>query len=540
MTYINYSPTVRATFLASQLKQGMSYKYVGNRENRYDPISYSLKTPQRPIVQTIGQQILKTIENSSLINANVAIMTDSGLTEEDATVLDKASVERYWGVATVEHVYSNTLDNKTDHYGVPNKSNTSHFNKNISYDKLDPKTGYPKIGSILRKGDIWLGKIREIKASESGKSSVPRFIDKSLTYKGLDPGIVVDVVAKSGTVKIKVRILRLINVGDKMASFNAQKMIVSNLRNPEDMPFDENGLRPHIILGTTCMITRLTQNQMKVMVAGLVGLVKMAYQNGNGFSQIDTRRDFINLLVNSGYKYTYGRTLYDGKTGKPIKCKIFMAPTQYMRLKQMVTDKVYSREKGAVDPKMRQPTKGRPQGGGIRVEEMARDSLITHGVTNTIHELLFDKSDPFERYLSNTTGHFCVGNPHHGLFMDGVNGTDFSRVRIPWVLNHIYYLMMCIGINMQFDTKKIKTINKKRISRNVLTKYEKTSIITVRALQLQRGANPFIKASKSDNIIDIARRELYAGKLGKYIIERKMPDNKLEHWYLHELKIFKD
>ena len=58
--------------------------------------------------------------------------------------------------------------------------------------------------------------------------------------------------------------------------------------------------------------------------------------------------------------------LVAGFNGKQLKCKIFMGPVYYMRLKQLVKDKIHSRGKGQVSLTTKQPTEGRARDGGLR------------------------------------------------------------------------------------------------------------------------------------------------------------------------------
>jgi len=71
-----------------------------------------------------------------------------------------------------------------------------------------------------------------------------------------------------------------------------------------------------------------------------------------------------------------------------------------------------------------------------------------------------------------------------------------------------------------------------------LTKFEKTKILGIRVKQLNSGAKPFI--SISENILDnfiIANKELEEKKL-PFIIQRPLPNNTFEYWYIKDLEIF--
>ena len=78
------------------------------------------------------------------------------------------------------------------------------------------------------------------------------------------------------------------------------------------------------------------------------------------------------------------------------------------------------------------------------------------------------------------------------------------------------------------------TIKKLNISKPILSKYEKTKILGVRAEQIRHGSKPLIIVQKhiTDELV-IAEEELKQRKM-PFIIERKI-GNKLEYWKLEDL-----
>ena len=90
------------------------------------------------------------------------------------------------------------------------------------------------------------------------------------------------------------------------------------------------------------------------------------------------------------------------------------------------------------------------------------------------------------------------------------------------------------------EVKKIDGIISDNFHKTIpfLTKFERTKIIGIRVKQLSLGAKPFI--SVSENILDnfiIASKELEEKKL-PFIIERPIPNNTFEYWYLKDLELF--
>jgi RNA polymerase Rpb6. len=77
--------------------------------------------------------------------------------------------------------------------------------------------------------------------------------------------------------------------------------------------------------------------------------------------------------------------------------------------------------------------------------------------------------------------------------------------------------------------------NDKRITRPVLTKYERVRILGERARQLSLGAKPMIKGLINMDPKDVARLELKL-KCVPLIIIRTLPTGKKERWRVNELE----
>ena len=85
--------------------------------------------------------------------------------------------------------------------------------------------------------------------------------------------------------------------------------------------------------------------------------------------------------------------MYSGISGALMQADIFVGLVYYQRLRHMVSDKSQVRATGPVMAITRQPVKGRKKGGGIRLGEMERDSLLSHGVSFILRDRLLNCSD---------------------------------------------------------------------------------------------------------------------------------------------------
>ena len=64
-------------------------------------------------------------------------------------------------------------------------------------------------------------------------------------------------------------------------------------------------------------------------------------------------------LSDLGYEAHGNEVMYNGFTGRKLNAQVFIGPTYYQRLKHLVEDKIYSRNRGVVTVLTRQPTEGR-------------------------------------------------------------------------------------------------------------------------------------------------------------------------------------
>lgn len=81
------------------------------------------------------------------------------------------------------------------------------------------------------------------------------------------------------------------------------------------------------------------------------------------------------------------------------------------------------------------------------------------------------------------------------------------------------------------------TFNKlggEKVTRPILTKYEKIKLIGIRTQQLARGCPATVKVGKLRDVRKIAEKELEE-KTIPLIIRRYLPDGSYEDWQIHEL-----
>ena len=153
----------------------------------------------------------------------------------------------------------------------------------------------------------------------------------------------------------------------------------------------------------------MTIAQMIESMAGKAGALHGLAQDSTPFqfSEENPATDFFgHQLRKAGYNYHGNEPLYSGITGKEFAADIYIGVVHYQRLRHMVNDKFQVRTTGPVNSLHGQPVKGRAKGGGIRVGEMERDSLIAHGAAFILQDRLMNCSDTHRVWICRDCGSF--------------------------------------------------------------------------------------------------------------------------------------
>ena len=164
----------------------------------------------------------------------------------------------------------------------------------------------------------------------------------------------------------------------------------------ENMPFSESGMVPDIMINPHAFPSRMTIGMLLESMAGKAGALHGYFPDSTPFQFHEEHKaiDYMGeQLKAAGYHYYGSEPLYSGVHGTVMQADIFMGVVYYQRLRHMVADKAQVRSTGPVMAITRQPVKGRKRGGGIRLGEMERDALLSHGVAFCLHDRLMNCSD---------------------------------------------------------------------------------------------------------------------------------------------------
>ncbi|KAA8895300.1 DNA-directed RNA polymerase I [Sphaerosporella brunnea] len=514
--FSDFNQSPRNMYQCQMSKQTMGTPGTAIR-HRTDNKSYRLQTGQTPVVRAplYNDYGLDNFPNG--MNAIVAVISYTGYDMDDAMIMNKSAHERGFGHGTVYKTEQIGWDSNKSRggkksefiFGFQNSAAVSDLVNEITYKPAewsedDRRKAFRKLGV---RGE-WLSTVDEDGLPVVGKKVTkgdavavyhepPHDPDqvaehKCFTYKGDEDAYIDEVRLLANesqdkpmqTFTIKYRIPRSPNIGDKFSSRHGQKGVLSQKWPATDMPFTESGMQPDIIINPHAFPSRMTIGMFVESLAGKSGALHGIAQDSTPFkfSEDNTAGDYFGKqLLAAGYNYHGNEPMYSGITGEELAADIYIGVVYYQRLRHMVNDKYQVRTTGKISELTHQPIKGRKKGGGIRVGEMERDSLLAHGSAFLLQDRLFNCSDYTKTSICRECGSFlstmttirkmgsvsrvrcrrcakeATGFEDDGIvWEDGlggrfVGGANTTTVAVPYVLKYLDVELAAMGIAMKFN-----------------------------------------------------------------------------------------
>ena len=484
------NPATRNSFSCGQSKQACSI-YHTNYQMRMDKTAVVLNSAQVPLVKTRYMQPITQEENAYGENAIVAIACYTGYNVEDAILVNEASLKR--GLFRTSYFNSYEAHEETTQnahslvdkrfMNIEKEPLVRGLKDGYDYSHLD-EYGIIREGTIVNDKTILIGLVT-ISAPPPGSAVdiPPTYVDASKAPKKGQFGVVDKVFItddEEGKRIAKVRILesRIPTLGDKMASRAGQKGTIGNVIPERDMPFTSSGLRPDLIINPHAIPTRMTIGQLVECITGKASALFGGFGDCTAFNNKGSKVGvFGEMLTKMGYHSNGNEIMYDGMNGMQMESEIFMGPTYYMRLKHMVKDKVNYRALGPRTALTKQTVGGRANDGGLRIGEMERDTVISHGIAGFLQESMMERGDKYYMAICNHSGMISIYNPSQDLFMspmlDGPlrfvgaldnaeelrleyitkYGRSFSVVEVPYSFKLLIQELQTINVQMRIITE---------------------------------------------------------------------------------------
>lgn len=458
---MNQSP--RNMYQCQMAKHTMAtpcHNWAYRTDNKFLRLVY----PQRPISRTRHQDPVLADQYPSGENAVLAVISYTGYDMEDAFILNKGSVERGFAHGTMYKTY--VVDIMADRHSAANQERLCGTNpaSGTVVPGLE-EDGLPAPGTRVCFNDPLYSVISDVskefhvkRMKVTGETAYVETVRimPSLNHHMKDLGDTGSLIRKAS---VKLRFPRNPVIGDKFSSRHGQKGVTSRLWAQEDMPFTESGITPDCIINPCAFPSRMTIGMLVESMAGKSGAIHGFFQDCTPFrhDEKDTAIEhFGNELVRAGYRYYGTEPLYSGVSGRELKAEIFVGVCYYQRLVHQVKDKFQVRAFGPINELTHQPVHGRKRGGGIRLGEMERDSLIAHGTSMLVQDRLFNCSDKSLHYVCRKCGSIITALPN-GL--SGVvtcrhcKGVRMEPINVPFVLRYLAVELAAMNIRLTILTK---------------------------------------------------------------------------------------
>ncbi|KAL2612712.1 hypothetical protein R1flu_024404 [Riccia fluitans] len=455
----NRNQSARNLFQAHKHSKQAIGLYVTNLACRADTSGQHLFYPQVQLVKTHVVNCIQKDEIFSGQNAVVAIACYTGYNQEDSIIMDQSALDR--GMFRTQHYRTFKAEERPEYeiFGKPSAVADNGSIRALSSDRILEEDGLPFIGCDLRFNDVIIGKTAVKKEAEPAGDS--RMTDvRSTRLKAHEKGRVDQVILVQDEegkkcAKVKLREMRIPQVGDKFSSMHGQKGIVGMVFTQEDLPFTQEGIVPDIVINPHAFPSRQTLGQMCESALGKATAKQGTQFLATPFIPASTVEWITDVLHQSGYNGWGTETMYNGFTGKAMEAKIFIGTTFYQRLTHMVQDKIKYRSRGQVHPLTRQPVSDRKRHGGVKFGEMERDCLIAHGAAATLQERTFHLSDYHEMYVCRgckQMAHMQTGRVPTCRFCQDKK-KQIVKVEIPYACKLLIQELQSMCISVGLDTE---------------------------------------------------------------------------------------
>jgi DNA-directed RNA polymerase II subunit RPB2 len=450
----DYNQSPRNTYQSAQSKQAMGL-YVSNYQERMDKTAYVLTYPERPLVETRVMNMLKITELPAGCNIIVAIMSHTGYNQEDSVLINQGSIDRGMFITTIFHTEKDEDDkqknNGDEEIRCKPDENKTKGKKIANYNKVNNRGVIPE-NTLVENRDVIISKVIPIKENRNDHTKIIKYEDHSKIYRTNEETYIdKNYIDRNGDgysfCKVRLRTLRKPNIGDKFSSRAGQKGTCGNIIPEADMPFTSSGVRPDLIINPHAIPSRMTMAQLKEMILCKVLVMLGLFGDGTSFGDLSVK-EICDELLKNGFDMTGNELLYCGLTGEQHESSVFMGPCYYQRLKHMVIDKQHSRSFGPLTNFTRQPLEGRARDGGLRIGEMERDTLISHGMSRFLRSRFYDCSDKFQIYVCRNCGMIASYNDELHIHNCSTckNKTNFAYIQIPYACKLFFHELQTMNI----------------------------------------------------------------------------------------------
>lgn len=376
------------SYACNIVKQTISAHQTNFRTTTATIMKYSANR-SRPLVDTctattLGISLLPTGQTINLwIMPSTGNSIYGGDNQEDAVQVNEASIDRglfaYFVVHQIKYDYND--GNKgiagSVKIGLPAHRTQEH-------EALDDR-GIIKTNTKIKQGDVLIS--RQVRQEDGA------YLQEDIKVKDIETGVIDDVIViMSGDIyqriTIKLREYRKPIKGSKFSTRYGNKGVVGSITAARNMPRDDNGISPDMVINPLGYISRQTWALLKEMLMGSGAAVIGMTQNGTSFSEDFDIDNFIELmrLTGNGHRF-HTVQAYDGRTGEPYPKLVYTGQVYMQLLAHTPEDKANFRGRADVEILTNQSKKGKKKGGNIRFGELEKNTEVATGAAAVLHDI---------------------------------------------------------------------------------------------------------------------------------------------------------
>lgn len=340
-------------------------------------------------------------------NLEVAYMPYKGYNHEDGLVISRTCAN------SLGSHHADRVDYSVMETSVMKKSLISRYFPGVltreQLNKLDDK-GFAKVGEKFEHGDPVYAILEKREPTPEDKMlgrlhktlvNPYRLVREDWGNEG--PGLVVDAHTEGKNIRILIRSIKGLEIGDKLTGLHGNKGIVSKILEDHEMPFRKESGRPvDILLNPASVTSRVNLGQLMETAAG-----KIAQKTGKpyivqNFSKTSNVSELKKELDKHGISDT--ELLVDPLTGKDLG-HVLAGPQYFLKLFKTTDQNWSARNVGSYDNTL-QPTKGGEEGSkSIGYMEML--GLLGSDARHNLKEISTIKSEENSDYWKK----FLLGQP---------------------------------------------------------------------------------------------------------------------------------
>ncbi|MNK09975.1 DNA-directed RNA polymerase subunit beta [compost metagenome] len=340
-------------------------------------------------------------------NLEVAYMPYKGYNHEDGLVISRTCADSL----SSHHAYK--VDYDVQDISVMKKALISrYFPGRLTREQLEKldDQGFAKVGVTLNHGDPVYAVLEKREPTPEDKM-LGRLHKTLVTPYRLvmepwhhdESGSVVDAHTEGKAIRILIRSIKPLEIGDKLTGLHGNKGIVSRILDDHEMPYNKNTGKPvDILLNPASVTSRINLGQLMETAAG-----KIAQKTGipykiHNFGKSSNVANLKDELTAHGLSDT--EMLVDPKTGKDIG-NILTGPQYFLKLYKTTDQNWSARNVGGYDNVL-QPTKGGEEG-SKSVGYMEMLGLLGSNARKNLKEIATLKSEENSDYWKK----FLTGQP---------------------------------------------------------------------------------------------------------------------------------